>query len=429
MLFIVNSNGVPSVASMVRLPAPSEDTVAPTAPTNLTASGGVGQVDLSWSASTDNVGIARYDVYRSNTSGFVPGPSNQVAQVAGTATTFHDAGLAAGTYYYVVKSEDAAANLSPPSNQASAAATSDTTAPSAPAGLVATAGAGQVALSWTASTDNVGVSRYNITRNGAALGTATGTTYTDASVVAGNTYGYTVTAQDAAGNVSAPSNLASATVPTSTRQVTVDRVVSAHQATAASTVAATGVTTTGSQELLLAFLSSDGPSSGGSASFSGVSGGGLTWTLRQRANAQAGTAEIWRAVAAGPLTNATITATQASGSWQSSLTVIAFLGADTAAGAVLATSAPSGTPSATLTTTRAGSWVWGVGTDWSTATARTVGSTQTLVDQFLAPAGDTYWVQRQNAPTPASGTAVTINDTAPTGDRYDLAVIEVLAAP
>ena len=52
-----------------------------------------------------------------------------------------------------------------------------------------------------------------------------------------------------------------------------------------------------------------------------------------------------------------------------------------------------------------------------------------LVDQYLAPAGDTYWVQRQNAPTPASGTAVTTNDTAPTADRYDLAVVEVLAAP
>ena len=52
---------------------------------------------------------------------------------------------------------------------------------------------------------------------------------------------------------------------------------------------------------------------------------------------------------------------------------------------------------------------------------------QTLVDQFLAPAGDTYWVQRQNSPTPASGTAVTINDTAPTTDQYNLTLIEILA--
>jgi fibronectin type 3 domain-containing protein len=429
MLFVVNGNGVPSVASMVRLPAPSEDTIAPTAPTNLVATGGVGQANLSWTAATDNVGVARYDVYRSTTAGFTPGPSTQVAQVAGSAATYHDSGPAAGTYYYRVKAEDAAANLSPPSNEASATVTRDTTPPTAPTNLVATARPGQVTLGWTAAGDNVGVTRYNVTRNGAALGTATSTAYTDASVVAGTTYSYTVTAQDAAGNVSGPSNTATATLPSGTGAITVDQVVSTHLTTAATTITASGVTTTGSQELLLAFLSSDGPDSVGSASFSGVSGAGLTWTLRQRTNAQAGTAEIWRAVAPGPLTNATITATQTSGSWQASMTVVAFLRADTAPGAVIGTSAASGAPTATLTTTRAGSWVWGVGTDWSTATARTVGANQTLVDQLLAPAGDTYWVQRQNAPTLASGTAVPINDTAPSSDRYGLALIEILAGP
>lgn len=429
MLFIVDGNGVPSVAAMTRLPAPSEDLVAPTAPSGLTATGGTGRVDLSWTASTDDVGVARYDVYRSTATGFVPGPSNQVAQVAGTATSYRDSGLAAGTYYYVVKAEDAAANISPGSNEANATATADTTAPTAPSNLVATPAAGQVALSWTAATDDVGVARYTVMRGGVALATTTGTGYTDTSVSGGSSYTYAVTAQDAAGNVSAASDPVTVTVPTATRSITVDKVVSTHRGTAATTVAATGVTTTGSQELLLALLSSDGPSGGGTAAFSSVTGGGLTWTLRQRANAQPGTAEIWQAVAPAPLTNATVTATQASGSWQSSITVVAFLGADTSTGAATATSAATGAPSATLTTTRAGSWVWGVGTDWSTATARTVGAGQTMVDQYLAPAGDTYWVQRQNAPTPASGTAVTTNDTAPTADRYDLAVVEVLAAP
>lgn len=428
LLSIVNGRGVPSVSAMVRFAAPSEDAVPPTAPSGLTATGGIGQADLSWTAGTDNVGVARYDVYRSTTAGFVAGPSTQVAQVAGTSTTYHDSGLAAGTYYYQVKSEDAAANISPASNEASAAASVDSVAPSAPTGLVATGGAGQVALSWTAATDNVGVTRYNVRRDGAPVGTATGTTFTDSPLAAG-TYSYTVTAQDAAGNVSAPSDSATATVPSGPRPITVDKLVSAHQSTAASSVTATGVTTTGSNELLLAFLSSDGPTAAGSESFSRVTGGGLTWTLRQRANAQAGTAEIWQATAPGPLTNATITATQASGSWQSAMTVVAFLGADTAPGAVAATGSSAGAPSGTLTTTRAGSWVWGVGADWDRATARTVGPNQALVDQFLAPAGDTYWVQRQSAQTPASGTAVTINDTAPTTDRFDLALIEVLPAP
>jgi len=109
------------------------------------------------------------------------------------------------------------------------------------------------------------------------------------------------------------------------------------------------------------------------------------------------------------------------------MTIAAFKNADTALGATAGASSASGPPSTTVTTTRAGSWIWGAGTDWSRAVARTVGSGQTLVDQFLAPAGDTYWVQRQNSPTPASGTAVTINDTAPTTDQYNLTLIEILA--
>ena len=54
---------------------------------------------------------------------------------------------------------------------------------------------------------------------------------------------------------------------------------------------------------------------------------------------------------------------------------------------------------------------------------------QGLVHQDLTCFGDSYWVQTQNSPTLYSGTKVTINDTAPTGDRYNLSVVEVLAAP
>ena len=54
----------------------------------------------------------------------------------------------------------------------------------------------------------------------------------------------------------------------------------------------------------------------------------------------------------------------------------------------------------------------------TTLSARTVGTGQTLVHQYLTPTGDTYWVQRETNPVPASGTVVTINDTAPTKDRY-----------
>src|SRR5256885_2970759 len=103
------------------------DTPAPTARTNLTATGGVGSIGLTWTASTDNVGVANYNVYRSTTSGFTPSSSNRIAQP--TSNSYTDAGMAAGTYYYRVTAQDAAGNLSPSSNEASAAATADTTAP------------------------------------------------------------------------------------------------------------------------------------------------------------------------------------------------------------------------------------------------------------------------------------------------------------
>ncbi len=54
---------------------------------------------------------------------------------------------------------------------------------------------------------------------------------------------------------------------------------------------------------------------------------------------------------------------------------------------------------------------------------------QTLVHQYLASVGNTFWVQSQTAATPVSGTTVTINDAAPTSDRYNLSAVEILAAP
>ena len=120
MLFIVNTNGVPSVSKFIRFPAAYEDTQAPTVPGNLTASGALGQVGLSWTASQDNVGVSKYSVYRSTTSGFTPDVTNRIGQT--TSTSYTDSGLTSGTYYYRVKAEDAAGNLSNASNEASGTA-------------------------------------------------------------------------------------------------------------------------------------------------------------------------------------------------------------------------------------------------------------------------------------------------------------------
>jgi hypothetical protein len=209
--------------------------------------------------------------------------------------------------------------------------------------------------------------------------------------------------------------------------------VSVDRSSAGTSISSPPFNTTSGNELLLAFISADNTSSP-NTTVNGVSGGGLTWVLVQRTNVQRGTAEIWRAFAASPLQGASVTATL-SQSVVSSLTVMSFSGVDTsgtngsgAIGNKGTGNANPGVPSATLTTTRNGSLVVGVGNDWDNAVARTPGPGQTLVHQDLASVGDTYWVQMPSNVIPSSGTSVAVNDTAPTRDRFNLSILEVLAA-
>ena len=95
--------------------------------------------------------------------------------------------------------------------------TGDTTKPSVPGNLTATASVWQVALNWNASTDNVGVTGYRIYRGGTQIGTVgTTTSYTDTTVAPNTSYSYTVRAEDAAGNLSDPSTAVSVTTPAAT---------------------------------------------------------------------------------------------------------------------------------------------------------------------------------------------------------------------
>ncbi|MFD4762197.1 glycoside hydrolase family 6 protein [Streptomyces sp. NPDC058439] len=88
----------------------------------------------------------------------------------------------------------------------------DTQAPTVPTGLKVTGKtSGSVSLSWTASTDDTGVSAYDVYRAGTKVGSSASTSYTDTGLTASTTYSYTVRARDAAGNVSAASAAVSAT--------------------------------------------------------------------------------------------------------------------------------------------------------------------------------------------------------------------------
>ena len=140
-----------------------------------------------------------------------------------TGTTLNDTGRSPSTTYrYQVRAADQAGNLSAYSTIASATtpAAPDTTPPSTPSGLSATAASStQIDLSWTASTDNVGVTGYRVERcQGAACTTSprshpTGTSFNDTGLSPSTTYRYQVRAVDEAGNVSPYSVIASATTP------------------------------------------------------------------------------------------------------------------------------------------------------------------------------------------------------------------------
>ncbi len=188
--------------------AGSSDTIAPSAPTSLTASGTTQTTtNLSWTASTDNVGVTGYDVYQGAT---LKGSTT-------TATTFAITGLTASTAYtFTVKAKDAAGNISAASNTANVTTfAADTTAPSAPTSLAASGTTyNSTNLSWTASTDNVAVTGYDVYKDGALLGsTTTATTYAVTGLSASTAYAFTVKAKDAAGNTSAVSNTANVTTP------------------------------------------------------------------------------------------------------------------------------------------------------------------------------------------------------------------------
>ena len=148
-------------------PLPPHDTTPPTAPGSLAATGGLQQVGLSWTAATDDVGVARYAVHRSTSAGFTPSEANRIGQPIGTSYT--DIGLPAGTYYYRVTARDAAGNVGPASGEASATATVDTTAPTIEVDPLGSVVSGPVTVTATGD-DDQGLVGVQFKLNGQNLG-------------------------------------------------------------------------------------------------------------------------------------------------------------------------------------------------------------------------------------------------------------------
>jgi acid phosphatase type 7 len=183
----------------------TSDNEPPTAPSNLTGTAvNGGRVDLSWTASTDNVGVAGYRIFR-----------NSVQIGTTTGTTYSDlTAIPSTSYSYYVVAYDASNNVSPPSNTVTVRTPADTTPPSTPTNLAGTApGPTEVDLTWSPSTDDVGVAGYEIFRDGSQIGTSSSASYADHTTQASTTYTYTVRAYDVGGNRSGQSSPVTVTTP------------------------------------------------------------------------------------------------------------------------------------------------------------------------------------------------------------------------
>jgi chitodextrinase len=204
--------GNPAAWRDVRLVGGPSDASAPSTPSGLAAASlSASQINLTWLAAADDVGVSDYKIYR----GTGTATPTYLTTVAGTATSFQNTGLAASTSYtYKVQALDAAGHASALSAGATAttqAPPADTTAPSTPTGLSASVvSSSQINLSWAAASDNVGVTGYKIYRGTgsttpAFLTSVSGTSFQNTGLSASTSYTYKVQAVDAAGNASAQS--------------------------------------------------------------------------------------------------------------------------------------------------------------------------------------------------------------------------------
>lgn len=224
------------------------DTIAPTAPTGLTIKASTlsttaASATLAWNASTDNIAVAGYDIYRDG---------SRIAIV--TTPGYTDTALIPGsTYTYYVLAYDGAGNRSAASasvsvkpNPVNLGITAsgqlssgilnlpqiyDLTPPSAPTNLAATSTAltattSSVTLTWSPAADNIGVIGYDIYRDGIKIGTVSTTGFVNSPVTSAATYVYLLVAFDAAGNRSPNSNSVSITPPAAILGITAGGQVS-----------------------------------------------------------------------------------------------------------------------------------------------------------------------------------------------------------
>ena len=222
MLFVLNTAGVPSVAKIVSIANTSTPDVIVTSLSYSSATGLFTSVVKNQGTAPTPSGVAigvSYwvdGVYRTWGGASAPLAAGASATVGTGGGAYF---IPNGTHTIMAWVDDVNrfAEFCEANNQLSQNITvggggADTSAPSIPTGLAGTAvSSSQINLTWTASTDNVGVTGYKIFRNGTQVGTSATTSYSDTGLTASTAYSYAVSAYDAAGNNSARSSSVSVT--------------------------------------------------------------------------------------------------------------------------------------------------------------------------------------------------------------------------
>ena len=178
------------------------DIIAPSTPINLRFdSTSPTTVNLSWDASTDNIGVKEYQIYRDGSF---------LSSATGNSLSITSGIYSQTNYEFKVRAIDAAGNLSYFSAPIVAVTSADSQAPTAPTELTATlVSSSQINIAWTPSTDNIGVAGYDVYRNGTkvtSLSVGTGN-YLSSGLSPDTLYLFEVKALDAAHNTSAPATL------------------------------------------------------------------------------------------------------------------------------------------------------------------------------------------------------------------------------
>ncbi len=407
-----------------------EEPKAATAPGpigNLTSRAGTNSATVSWSAPTSGGEPSEYRV-----TPYIAGEAQASTAITGappaTSATFTE--LKGGTAYTFTVQAINSSGPGPVSAKSNEVVPLAPAAPEAPTAVTATAGNARATVTWAAPGNGGSqILSYSIIpyAGSEALAATTvkgappATTATIEGLKNGTAYTFRViaTSGNGTGPESSPSNAVTPASPPAGPAVDANATVNGR-----STVTTQPLTTNEAGEQLFAFVSSDGPS-GSKHQTESVAGAGLIWTLLQRANSRAGDAEIWSATAVAPLFNVSVTATPSLSGYDQSLTVISMRGSR-GAGASAASGAATGASSVSLKATEDGSLVFAAGHDWTSAVARTLGPGQVLLHQYLdTGTGDATWTQYTSAVTAAVGETVTMGDTAPTKDEWDMAAVEV----